>query len=175
MTGKRSGVLQEKQARPNSITKAKQNLFLARLAATCNVRAACRAADVHNSSIYALKARDAGFAERWERAVELGYEHLETELVRRALGGGGAIDDHELPAPDADETLPFDPELALKVLAQRHKADGQRGRSPARLKQPSTKEVLAALDRKLTAMEKKLERQAVPTLPSPVHEPEVDR
>jgi hypothetical protein len=66
--------------------------FLAALAATCNVRAACAEVGLTPASAYNHRNRWLGFAERWDEAVEIGYSRLEAGLLEHAgnmLSGEG--------------------------------------------------------------------------------------
>ncbi|MDB5696332.1 MAG: hypothetical protein JWN21_1875 [Sphingomonas bacterium] len=138
------------------VTKRKRDIFLAELAITSNVQHACRVAGIDHSSTYKFRARDAEFAARWADAIEQGYQHLEAELLRTARGNAEAGADGG--AGDG-EARPFDPVLAFKLITRQRKADAQGRRAPVRLKQPDAQEVLRALEKKLTAMEKHLERK----------------
>ena len=142
---------------PSGATRVRREQFLATLAATCNVRLACETAGVSLSWTYQARARDAEFAERWEEALQQGYVMLEGELMRRALGDA-LTGTAENPAA-GDGQRPFDPLLAIRMLDQRRRADPQGRRVPARLKQPDRQTVLASIERKLTAIEKQLERK----------------
>lgn len=173
-TGLRSGVLQVRKPRADGWTKTARATFLLHLAATCNVKASCKAAGKNLAGLYRLRARDPGFAREWELALEAGYQRLEAELLRRAMGDdvGDTLDGVETDdgidgdgdgdgdgsgcGVDAEPAMPFDVELALKLLAQRRTVDPQGRRKSVLLRQPSAEEVLKALDRKLTAMEKRL-------------------
>lgn len=55
--------------------------FLATLAATCNVKAACARAGLTAASAYNHRKRWLGFAARWDAAIEEGYARLEAGLV----------------------------------------------------------------------------------------------
>lgn len=155
-TGRRSGVLAERKPRPDAWTKAARSTFLLHLAATCNVIASCRTVGKSPAGLYKLRARDGEFAREWDLALEQGYQRLEAELLRRAMGG--AADGRSVSATDTVPEAPLDVELAMKLLALRRSTDRQGRRKPVHLKQPSATDVLTALDRKLTAMERRLGR-----------------
>lgn len=155
--------------RAGTLTKARRERFLSTLAMTCNVDRSCKVAGLCVSGAYKIRARDPGFARDWVEALAQGYLHLEGELLRRALGGPddepeGDGEDDPTRGPDAGpggaakegDVRPFDPDLALRLLNNRLRSDAQGRRVPTRFKQPSRDEVLASLDRKLTAMEKRL-------------------
>ena len=136
-------------------TPARRGVFLDHLSATCNVRTAAAAAGMWPRTCYALRRRDAGFAEQWSAALQAGYEHLEAKLLARALG-----DDDYVPG-DPEEVVPdFDPDAALKLLAQRNRlaARGSAGAAhgPHYVRVP-IEEVEAALLHKLDMMAKQLE------------------
>src|SRR5687768_7423847 len=57
--------------------KAKQERFLAALAATCNVAAACRAARVSDTCVYKHRRNNAAFRAGWAEAVREAYGRLE--------------------------------------------------------------------------------------------------
>jgi hypothetical protein len=135
------------------LTRRKRELFLEELAMTSNVQHACRVAGIDHSSTYKFRARDPEFAQRWADAIDQGYDHLEAALLLEARGNAATG------AGDGEQARPFDPVLAFRLMTRRRKADAQGRRAPARLKQPDAHAVLLALEKKLTAMEKQLERK----------------
>lgn len=163
-TGKRSGVLHVQKVKAGGWTKQARAQFLLHLAATCNVKASLEAVGRSRGGLYELRARDPAFAQEWALALEQGYQQLEAELLRTAMGGASdetlaAMREVEAGGVMAEPVRPFEPELALRLLKQRQTVDPQGRRQRTRLKQPSPQEVLKALDRKLTAMEKRLGRR----------------
>lgn len=77
----------------NRWTRYKRDLFLAVLSASCNVRAACSAAEMTPSGAYMLRRRDKEFADAWREAMAMGYDALEGALLRHALIAlGGEIE-----------------------------------------------------------------------------------
>lgn len=68
-------------------TPARRKRFLTTLAQTCNVREAARAAGKEVSNAYYLKKVDPGFARAWAEALTIGYDELETLMLRQALFG----------------------------------------------------------------------------------------
>lgn len=72
------------RARLKQWTPRIEERFLAVLAATCNVRAACAAVKLTVSSAYAHRKRWPAFAERWDEAVWEGTQNLEDELMASA-------------------------------------------------------------------------------------------
>src|SRR5687767_12423732 len=74
--------------------------FLDSLAASCNVTLSAQAAGFSKEAIYRRRRTDAGFAARWQAALEQGYARIEIALVRRAA------DALEGFAPDPDTPFP---------------------------------------------------------------------
>jgi hypothetical protein len=92
--------------------------FLATLAATCNVKAACAEVGLSKSSAYGHRKRWRAFAERWDAAVEEGFVRIEAGLLQHGCNlFSGEVGD------EADEWVPLGPmtvEQAIQVL-QMHK------------------------------------------------------
>lgn len=63
-----------------------QELFLAALADTGNVRMSCIRAQVSSQTAYAHKESDPAFRAHWDEAMENATDILEFEARRRALG-----------------------------------------------------------------------------------------
>ena len=83
---------QLRKARKDGWTPHRRAQFMLVLAATCNVREACRATGLHFSGAYDLRHRDPAFAEGWARAVEQGYSELEMRLLRDCLHGAERVE-----------------------------------------------------------------------------------
>lgn len=106
-------------------TDAAETLFLDRLAATCNVTASARVAGFSKEAIYRRRARDAGFAERWQAALAQGYARIEMALVARAA------DALEGFAPDPDTPIPaMSVKDAIAILALHRAAVKGEGNAP---------------------------------------------
>jgi len=69
------------------LTPEKEAAFLEALAGTCNVSEACKVAGVSRVHAYHLRAEYPAFAERWDKAKQIGVEALEDEARRRAFHG----------------------------------------------------------------------------------------
>lgn len=65
-------------------TPKKRDRFLKELSAMPNVSRACRLAQIARSTAYALRERDANFADAWDAAIEAGIDTLEEKAWRRA-------------------------------------------------------------------------------------------
>jgi len=84
--------------------------FLSELAATSNVSAAARKADVSATKVYDTRRHNPEFAHAWREALCEGYDNLEMELLRRLRTG-------ELkPVPGTKRTRAFDNATALRLL-----------------------------------------------------------
>jgi hypothetical protein len=73
------------RARLKQWTPRIEDRFLAVVAATCNVKAACAEVGMTVSSAYAHRKRWPGFARRWDEAVWEGTQNLEDELMTSAI------------------------------------------------------------------------------------------
>lgn len=93
------------RARAGQWTPQAENRFLAVLAATCNVKAACAAAGRSRSSLYAHRKRWPAFARRWDAAVEQGAVALEFAIVSHAANPFSA---RALPPPAEVPAMPVD-------------------------------------------------------------------
>jgi hypothetical protein len=83
---------QVRRARVGQWTARVEERFLAALAASCNVTAACREAGMWPPSAYTHAKRWPAFAEAWDEAVEIGFLRIETALLEDAgnyLSGRG--------------------------------------------------------------------------------------
>lgn len=122
----RNRPLQAKSGRENGWTKAKRTAFLSELAASCNIRRASQAAGMTPSGVYKLRQREEEFAVAWQAALEIGYERLETALVRRALETVGEVDIDEADAR-AELLEKMTVEQAIRILRQ-HRESIRQGR-----------------------------------------------
>ncbi|WP_062764327.1 hypothetical protein [Sphingopyxis terrae] len=140
--------VQRRAARANGWTKARRAAFLAELAASCNVVRAHEAAGMASSGVYRLRQRDPEFAAQWQAALEIGYERLETALVRRALEAVDNLELDEAREPVAKMTV-----AEATALLRLHRASVARGqargrRAPAH-QVPTQQEVDAILIRRI--------------------------
>lgn len=72
------------RARPGQWTGRTEERFLAALAGTCNVKAACADVGKWPSGAYNQRKRRPGFGAEWSEAVDEGYVKIETGLVPAA-------------------------------------------------------------------------------------------
>jgi hypothetical protein len=73
------------RARLKQWTPRVEERFLATLAATCNVKAACAEVGMTAASAYAHRRRWPAFVERWDAAIEEGYRRLDNGLTASAI------------------------------------------------------------------------------------------
>lgn len=125
--------------------------FLATLAATCNVTAACAEVGLTPASAYNHRNRWQRFAERWNEAIEIGYTQLECGLIERAgnlFSGEGPVDIGPIREMTADHAI---------HLLQMHKHQVHRiGKRPGlRAREPDIEDVRAELMRKAAALKRR--------------------
>lgn len=61
--------------------------FIEHLAASCNVSAACRAANISRAAAYAWRAEDDAFSQEWADAEAEAIDNLEGVAYERAMTG----------------------------------------------------------------------------------------
>jgi len=118
-----------------------RSAFLAALAETSNVRQSCEAAGVNPSTVYDLRRRDAGFAQRWLDALCEGYDNLEIEML------------HNLRSGEDGDAPKFNFAVALRMLLAHRDAVN---REKARRVDVSVAEVRASIDLKIESMRKRV-------------------
>jgi hypothetical protein len=152
-------MLQRRQMRHVRFTAERKEIFLAELAAACDVEAAAEAAGVDASTVYKHRRKDADFAAAFQEALEQGYARLEAEALRQRLAAqrrmGEAIDRADpagRPTP-ADEAAEF--ERVMKLLDRWTRRGGRPGpRTVSRAESTSmpVADALAELERRLAAI-----------------------
>ena len=78
---------QVKKQKASGWTKARRDLFLTELAATCNVSAALRKVGMSGGGLYRYRRQSAEFRAEWQEALAEGYAKLEMALLDRAING----------------------------------------------------------------------------------------
>jgi hypothetical protein len=76
--------VQVRRARLKQWSPTTERRFLAALAATCNVRAACMEVGMWPPSAYNHRNRWPAFARAWDEAIETGFVNIEASLVEAA-------------------------------------------------------------------------------------------
>ncbi|WP_447728766.1 hypothetical protein [Sphingomonas koreensis] len=79
-----SGRLQLRRARPRRLDRAVEQVFLAALSVTANVRLSAAAAGFSHSAFYLRRRESPAFAREMRLAIETGYETLEMALLAAA-------------------------------------------------------------------------------------------
>lgn len=147
--------------------------FLSVLAATCNVKAAAKAAGFSTVTLYKRRGRWPGFAAEWDAAIAQGYARLEARLVELANDSlrKRRDDDDEEGEDDEAERAEAGPAMTVSEtmnLLRLHRAS-VRGGAPQdyawRRGAPDPEAMRASILRKIEAIER-AERQETP-LPSP--------
>lgn len=138
-------------------SKAMCAAFFDHLAATCNITQSAAAANVDVQTVYALRRRNAQFAERWEAALALGYQMVETRLVGHVLAGnrvGDSVHTHQdgLPAVDFD--------AAMRLLAAHRSPAGKPRKGGGTPKFAAPEETDALLLKRLKAIEMRRARES---------------
>ena len=99
------------RARAHQWTARVEARFLAALAATCNVKAACAEVGMHAPSAYAHRKRWRAFAAAWDAAIDEGYARIEIALLERGCNlfsdpeEIGPIDDQPIAAMTVAEAI----------------------------------------------------------------------
>ena len=146
-----------RQAGPKAFVKTHQDIFLAALAATCNVREACRQAGFTTTTVYDHRKRNARFRAAWAEAVKEAYGRLELMMLEKMMDGtlttktraDGSIETvHEYPlalalqllrlhrANAAEAAIEHDPDdidevrdrIALRISRLRERMQAEAGR-----------------------------------------------
>ncbi|MBN8808218.1 MAG: hypothetical protein J0I47_08270 [Sphingomonas sp.] len=111
VTRRNDGKLQMRAAQPGKLTRQCEQVFLATLGVTCNVRLAAAAAGAAVAAFYRRRRRDPGFAREWRLALERGYEALEMALL-----DAGSVHSHEHDDWRHNEPPPMPPMTANQAL-----------------------------------------------------------
>lgn len=131
-------------------TAAMRDTFLDHLAATCNVRESARVTGIDPAACYRRRRRDPAFAAKWQDALALGYEMLETQLVGHALAGD---ESGELVDGRGAAMGPNSVTLALSLLTIHRNATGKPRQGGPPKRYASAEETDAVLMAKLAQLE----------------------
>lgn len=139
-----------------------RRIFLAELAATSNVAASARKAQVSTSRAYELRRADPEFYREWREALCEGYDHLEMSLLQRLREG------EIKPASGARRgTRVFDNATAFRLLlAHRETAARQRAIHENR----NSEAILDTINAKI----EKMRERRLAALPAPAEETDAD-
>jgi hypothetical protein len=160
---------------------ARQRAFIAHLAETGSVRAACRRMGVGEHQVYVLRNHPEGesFRKAWEAALDMGIQRIEDTAMDRALNGVDAPIFYH--GEQVGERKVYNDRLLMYLLSNRASARFAHGnaraagsvspRDLARLKQQwraeweaegrkvSIAEVKASIDRKIEEVRRRVERE----------------
>lgn len=128
--------------------------FLSALAATSNVTASAKVANVPTSRAYEARRRDAEFYRAWQEALCEGYEHLEMALLQRLREG------EIKPASGAKKgTRVFDNATALRLLVVHRESVS---RQQAIRRNQDAREIIAQINARIEKL-----RRPAPLLEAP--------
>jgi hypothetical protein len=136
----------------------RREVFLEWFAATCNARLAAAKAGVAYQTVFKHRMKDEEFARRWDAALAQGYARLEARVVLEVGGGVPPLPAQAAPGSspglrraNEDESVPFDPLLAIAVLREQKR--NVHGRTPkaqrTTARAASNKEIAEALAKRL--------------------------
>jgi hypothetical protein len=136
-------------------TAARKEAFLEHLARTCHVSFSATAVGMSPSSLQWVRNHDEAFAERFEGALQAGYQRIEADLLAHVLAQGCTVEEGE---SGPITVARFDPDLAIKVLQQRGNSvrAKERRNSGTTIKRASEREIEDALLSKLKGLAKRL-------------------
>jgi hypothetical protein len=127
-----------------------ENRFLATLAATCNVKAACAEAGLTAASAYNHRRRWPAFQRRWDAAVDEGYMRIELGLIESA---GSFFSGEAL--PDAEPLTGMTVDHALHLLhMHKHQVHRIGGRPGLRARPLDIEDVRAEILRRVAVLDR---------------------
>lgn len=126
-----------------------EDRFLAALAATCNVKAACAEVGLTPASAYLHRRRWPAFAERWKLAIEEGYIRLEVGLIEAA---GNFLSGEEQPEAGPIRAITADHAIHLLHMHKHEVRQMGKRRSMRFLREPDIEEIRAEILRKVEAI-----------------------
>jgi len=100
--------------------KWKEEMFLAELVASANVRRAAKAAGVSTQAVYKRRAKDRRLRQAWDMAVETGRARLAAMLVAAA---NASLDPDDLPDPESSPLPPVSVGEAIAIARLRGPAE----------------------------------------------------
>ena len=153
-------LVQVARARLKQWTPNVEKQFLRTLAATCNVKAACKTVGMSPASAYVRRAKWKSFDERWEEALEIGYARLEMVLLENGCNMLEVVEvDPDAPMP------PMSVDQAIQVMGLRRRQVLKEGRGVHRRNRRRTlDEARGSIQRKIDAIVR-AERMAGKPLP----------
>jgi hypothetical protein len=119
-----NGKLQLRFAHKDKLTKAAEQVFLASLSATANVRLSAAAAGASPAAFYRRRRRDPAFAREFRLALKMGWERLECAALAAALPESHADDCWRQCDPPPIPPLTADQALQLLWLHEKSVQQG---------------------------------------------------
>lgn len=145
--------------------KARKEVFLTWLAATCNIALAAEQAGICYSSVFRHREKDPAFAEGWDRAIAHGYARIEARELQEA---------HQLRIGTLPEEVVeehFDPQLALHLLREHARrlpgSPDKRKRQRTTAETATNKEIFEELTKRLKGFALRVQREEAKRLPGP--------
>jgi len=142
--------IQIARARLKQWTPRIEDRFLATLAATCNVKAACAEVGFTQASAYGHRKRWPGFAKRWDEAIQTADIRLSFALVEHGANPFSSLDP---PAPVPIPPMSVDDALHNLYMHQ-HQTAGVGGRPGRTPREPTGEEAARVILRKIEAIER---------------------
>ena len=143
------------RARVKQWTARVEARFLAALAGTCNVKAACAQVGMWPPSAYNHRKRWPAFTEAWDEAVETGYVRIEAALVENAC--------NLFSTPEHVPDIAIEGMTAWEALQllhmHKHAVRGIGGRPGLEQRSPGNDEIARALEKRLKSFNASLDRQ----------------
>jgi hypothetical protein len=156
--------LQKRTMRRKIFGKARQEIFLAELAASCNVRSAAGAAGICTTTAYLKRRTCPLFRAAWQEALEEGYARLEAAMLEAALKA-------LRPKTKTGATPPItgmDATTAMHLLREHKKGlagiTERRGRAPG---SAPIEEACDRLEKKLKVLKARLDSEAAQRAEAP--------
>jgi hypothetical protein len=109
----RNGKLQLRFAQRDKLTKTAEQVFLAALSATANVRMSAAAAGASPAAFYRRRRKDKAFAREFRIALKMGHERLECAMLQAAMPESQRHDAWRRNDPPPIPPLTADQALAL--------------------------------------------------------------
>jgi hypothetical protein len=134
----------KKNHKRNSFTVARRRKFLDHVAASCNIKGACRSAGVSNSTVHEWLRKNEQFRADFNEALARGSVELRAELIRESKRS-------LKPKPDPKAPRLVDAKTALAVLES---CERNGGRRPGDIKPRRTdiEEVRARLEKAMRGL-----------------------
>lgn len=135
-------------------TERVKSLFLDHLAASCNVTHSAEKAGKKPHHAYSLRRRDAEFARRWDKALEVGYAGIEAMLLERAKSG---IENGE---ENPSNSKNISAEFAMKLLGEHRKLMASLKKSEPDVQAvASEEETNAAIIKRLRVLKNRIDKK----------------